>query len=118
MSSIHLSSLNMNSAEKLGVFMIYKQFQEDFVNAFGPIQNPFTNSESLQNTIYFMLREIDTLQNQGFLLNTIQQNHAYFQRIATSGCIGCQTFESQSFDTQLFLMNLTSFILRILREIS
>ena len=107
----------MNSAEKLGVFLIYNEFQQHFVNAFGPFQNPFTNPESLQKVIYFMLREIDTLQIQGFLLNTLQQNQSYFQKIATAGCIGCQSFEAQTFDTQLFLINLVSFILRILNRL-
>lgn len=108
----------MNSAEKLGILLIQKEFQHHFVNAFGPIPNPFSNTETLKKTIYFMLREMDTLQNQGFLFHTIQQNQTFFQRIANAGCVGCQSFESQTFDTQLFLMNLTSFLLKILRDLS
>ena len=113
-----MSDLPLNSAETAGIHFLYHEFMNHFAHSFGPLPNLFTNERTLKTSMYFMLREIDTLKNQGFLLNTLQQNVTYFQKIATAGCTECQSFESQTFDTQLFLMNLTSFILRTLTRIS
>mgnify|MGYP006277252805 CR=1 FL=1 len=110
----------MSSAEKLGVQCIAKEFQPYYVNLFGPIIQPFTDSSILNQVIHAMMREIDILQDEGNPIGSFHQHQGIIRRIAIAALFqqspqeGFQSFENQTFEIQLFLMNLAIFVLRVL----
>lgn len=109
----------MNSAECLGLQFALQEFRASFVPGNGPIPHPFASEPALKASIYWGLREIDTLRGFQMNLQQIRNTENHVRRIATILLTRGQNLPNaelhqQPFAVQLFCMNLAIFLVRIL----
>jgi len=117
-----MPQIQMNVAERIGVTSIVNAFHQAYHNNFAPQLQEFNGLQGLERLIYFICRDIDTKLAMGYNYNTLAGSDALLRRIAMSASLGLVPqpnivpFENLPFNTQMFLMNLTVFVIRFLNR--
>lgn len=116
-------TFQMTVAERIGVNNIVNEFHRIYQNNFAPQIQEFHGHQGLERATYWICREIDTMRQIGHSYQTILANDGLLRRIATTGSYGILPqpampvpFENLPFNTQMYLMNLTIFIVRYLSQ--
>jgi hypothetical protein len=116
-------AFQMNAAERIGINNIVNEFLRAYQNNFAPQINEFQGAQGLERATFWICREIDTMRMIGNSYNGMLASEPYLRRIATAGSYGILpqpvnvvAFENLPFATQMYLMNLTIFILRYLNN--
>jgi hypothetical protein len=111
----------MTAAETLGVESVFQEIQRAFEPFYGPIPYPLNGHAYLRSAIFWALREIDTLQQQGHNLQNVLSTENLLRQIARTSTAGSQNpneapipYENRSFTHQMLYMNLIMFIMRYL----
>jgi hypothetical protein len=111
----------MNAAETLGVESVFQEVQRAFEPFYGPIPHPLNGPPYLRSAIFWALREIDMLQQQGHNLQNVLSTENLLRQIARTSYAGSQNpneapvpYENRPFANQILYMNLIMFILRYL----
>lgn len=111
----------MNAAETLGVESVFQEVNRAFEPFYGPIPYPLNGPAYLRCAIFWALREIDMLQQQGHNLHNILSAENLLRQIARTSAAGSQNpneapipYENRPFANQILYMNLIMFILRYL----
>ena len=111
----------MNAAETLGVESVFHEVQRAFEPFYGPIPPPLNGPAYLRCAIFWALREIDALQQQGHNLHNVLSTENLLRQIARASYAGSQNpneapmiYENRPFANQILYMNLVMFILRYL----
>ena len=111
----------MTAAETLGVESVFQEVQRAFEPFYGPIPPPLNGPAYLRCAIFWALREIDALQQQGHNLHNVLSTQNLLRQIAGASFAGSQNrnevpliFENWPFANQILYINLVMFILRYL----
>ena len=114
----------MTPAEMLGVESAFQEVQRAFEPFYGPVPHPLNGHAYLRCAIYWSLREIDTLLQQGQTLQNIlgaENNLRQICRVASNGSQHPNEqiipFENRQFQHQILYMNLVMFLIRYLIRI-
>lgn len=112
---------HMNSAESLGVESAFQEVHRAFEPFYGPIPLPLNHPVYLRCAIFWALREIDALQQQGHNLYNVLSTDNLLHQIAQTSYEGSQNpnevpipYHNQPFANQILYMNLIMCILRYL----
>lgn len=113
----------MNTAERMGVRHMAVEFRRTYEANFAPIFAEFQDPTILESAVYWICREVDSLVLQGHNLNNILTLDPLMRRLAAAGANASRpqgdismVFEHLSFNTQMFYMNLTNFVIRFLNR--
>ena len=116
-------AFQMTVAERIGVNNIVNEFYRIYQNNFAPQIQQFQGHQGLERATYWICREIDTMLMVGNNYNGILNSDNLLRRIALVGSYGILPqplnivpFETLPFTTQMYLMNLTIFIVRYLSQ--
>ena len=111
----------MNAAETLGVEAAFQEVQRVFEPFYGGVPHPLSGHAFLRCAIFWALREIDTLQQQGQTLQNILTCENLLRQVARASSSGCQVpnepavnFENRSFPQQILFINLAMVLVRYL----
>lgn len=109
--------IQMTPAERMGINNLVNEFRRTYENNFAPLVAEFQDHQALETAIYWICREVDTLQRQGQNTTYILTSDVLMTRIATAASSSLRAgvpFQNLPFMTQVFLMNLTIFVVRSL----
>jgi hypothetical protein len=108
----------MTSAERIGINVMATEFRQNYQNNFAPI---LAAHPPLETAIFWICREIDSLRLMGYQLNNILNSDNLMRRVATAAANGSRPpaefpgpFDALPFNSQIFYMNLATFIVRYL----
>lgn len=115
--------IQMSVAERIGVNNIVNEFRQVYKENFGNALNGFEEGRSLEDCVFWICREVDSLLLLGHTYDTILSSDGLMRRVAVTASNGLRPrvevpvpFENHPFHVQVFLMNLTIFVVRYLNR--
>lgn len=112
----------MSVTESLGLEAAVTEVQRAFEPIYGQIPHPLNGVSYLRAAIFWALREIDTLVQQGHSVQNIQLNEQLLRQISRASSAGSMqpnevniAYENRPFPTQLLFLNLVMFLLRYIQ---
>ena len=115
----------IQTSENIDISSLCNDITAKFIQAFGPIPQPFSDIRILKIVIFKMLHEIHYLHVHEHPVSTLQEDAPLIRRVAMIGCsvnhlTGELTnpLDQQPFEIQTFLMNLASFIIHSVVSLS
>lgn len=115
--------IQMSVAERIGVNNIVNEFRQAYRENFGNALHNFDEGRSLVDCVFWICREIDSLVLLGHAYTSILASDALMRRVAITAANGLRSlveapipFENHPFHLQMFLMNLSIFVVRYLNR--
>lgn len=112
----------MSVTESLGLEAALTEIQRAFEPIYGQMPQPLHGVSYLRAAIFWALREIDTLVQQGHSVQNIQVNEQLLRQISRASSAGSMqpnevnvAYENRPFPTQLLFLNLVMFLLRYIQ---
>ena len=107
----------MTPAERIGINNLVNEFRRTYEANFAPLVGEFQDAQVLETAMYWICRDVDTLQRQGHNATYILTSDVLMARLAAAAASAVRNgaiFQNLPFMTQVFFMNLTIFVVRSL----